>query len=49
MGLAGGIVGDSLAGAALRVAHVQLLLFLGGLTALIARILRIDALLRDRQ
>lgn len=49
MGLAGGVVGDSLSGLALRVAHVQLLLFLSGLTLLIAKVLRIDALLRDRQ
>ena len=49
MGLAGGVVGDALSGAALRVAHVQLLLFLGGLTALLARVLRIEALLSARQ
>jgi hypothetical protein len=49
MGLAGGVVGDALDGMALRVAHVQLLLFLGGLTTLIAKVLRIEALLRERQ
>jgi hypothetical protein len=49
MGLAGGVVGENLTGAALRVAHVQLLLFLGGLSMLVARVLRIDALLKDRQ
>lgn len=49
MGLAGGVVGESLTGAALRVAHVQLLLFLGGMSVLIARVLRIDAVLKNRQ
>lgn len=49
MGLAGGVVGDALSGPALRVAHAQLLLFLGGLTMLLARILRIEAMLSDRQ
>lgn len=48
MGLAGGVVGENLTGAALRVAHVQLLLFLGGLSMLVARVLRIDARLRDQ-
>lgn len=49
MGLAGGVVGDALSGPALLIAHVQLLLFLGGLATLIARVLRIEALLRDRE
>jgi len=42
LGLAGGVVGEALSGPALVIAHIQLLLFLGSLAALLAAVLRID-------
>lgn len=48
LGVAGGILGDNPRGAARIIAHIQLLIFLGGLAAIAAVILRIDRATRNR-
>jgi hypothetical protein len=48
LGVAGGILGDNPHGAAQVVAHVQLLLFLGGVVSLIVALLRISRAVRER-
>jgi hypothetical protein len=49
LGIAGGILGDNPKGAALILAHVQLLLFLGGLMGVVAVLLEISDNTRRRE
>jgi len=48
LGVAGGLLGDNPRGAALVIAHIQLLLFLGGLIGVVATLLRIERAVRQR-
>ncbi len=48
LGIAGGILGDNPKGAARILAHIQLLLFLGGLMGVVAVLFRIDRGTRQR-
>jgi len=48
LGVCGGILGDSPTGAALVIAHIQLLLFLSGIAGIVATVLRIDRGTRQR-
>lgn len=48
LGVAGGVVGDNPKGAALVVAHIQLLVFLGGIIGVVATLLRIERAVRQR-
>jgi hypothetical protein len=49
VGIAGGILGENPKGAARIIAHIQLLLFLGGLIGIVAVLLRIDRGVRQRR
>jgi hypothetical protein len=49
LGIAGGVFGDAPTGFARILAHIQLLLFVGGLAAAIATLLRIDRNARSRE